>query len=91
MDVAQRWTFGSLPMSIKAASAGLGFAWYPEERIREELAQGVLKRLPMRDGGERLGDVYLVLVDRDAAGPGTLRLAEIVRDQVKKSCANRPD
>jgi DNA-binding transcriptional LysR family regulator len=86
IDVAQRWTFSNMSTSIKAASLGHGFAWYPEERIRDERRSGLLKELPMRDGGERWVDTYLVFVERDAAGPGTLRLAEILRAQVKQSC-----
>jgi DNA-binding transcriptional LysR family regulator len=32
--VEQRWTFSSMAMSIAAACAGHGFAWYPEALIR---------------------------------------------------------
>ena len=31
-------------------------------------------------GGERWGNLYLVFADRDYAGPGALRLAEIIRE-----------
>ena len=42
----------------------------------------------MRDGGgERVGQLYLVYADRENAGPGTLRLAEIVGEMVKAECA----
>lgn len=77
-----RWTVSSMPTSIGAACRGYGYAWFPEEKIRSELAEGVLKPLPLRDGAERSVQVYLLFSDRDAAGPGVLRLADIIREQV---------
>ena len=72
--------------SIHAARMGYGFAWFPEDKIRDELAAGTLKPLPLREGGERFGELYLIVADRDAAGPGTLRLAEIIREAVATEC-----
>jgi DNA-binding transcriptional LysR family regulator len=86
VDVEQRWTMSNMTSSILAARLGHGFAYYPEEKIRDELATGLLKVLPMREGGERWLQMYLVFADRDAAGPGTLRLAEIIRDDVTSEC-----
>jgi hypothetical protein len=45
-----------------------------------------LKQLPLREGGERFAQLYLVFADRDHAGPATLRLAQIIREQVAKEC-----
>jgi DNA-binding transcriptional LysR family regulator len=81
-----RWTVSNMPTSIGAACRGYGFAWFPEEKIRRELAEGMLKPLPLRDGGARTAQMYLVFADRDAAGPGVLRLAEIIREKVKAAC-----
>lgn len=78
-----RWTVSNMPTSIGAACRGHGFAWFPEEKIRTEIAQGQLKALALRDGAERLLQIFLVFTDRDGAGPGTLRLAQIIRDGVK--------
>jgi DNA-binding transcriptional LysR family regulator len=86
MEAAQRWTVGSLATLIEAARSGYGFAWLPEEKIRAELEAGTLKPLPMREGGEQLIELYLVFADREHAGPGTLRLSEIVRDAVGAEC-----
>jgi DNA-binding transcriptional LysR family regulator len=86
VDVDQRWTFSNMSTSILAARSGFGFAWYPEEKIREELHAGLLKPLPMRDGAERWVEIYLIYADRDAAGPGILKLAEIIRALVKTEC-----
>jgi DNA-binding transcriptional LysR family regulator len=87
IEVEQRWTLGHVATSIEAATSGHGFAWFPEERIRAELATGALQVLPMRDGTERFVQLYLVFADRDAAGPGTARLADIIREEVARNCA----
>jgi DNA-binding transcriptional LysR family regulator len=86
MEAAQRWTVSNLATSIEAARLGYGFAWLPEERIREELEAGTLKALPLREGGERYADLYLIFADREHAGPATLRLAEIIREAVPSEC-----
>lgn len=86
LDTSQRWTVSNIATSIEAARAGYGFAWYPEEKIRSELREGSLKPLTMRDGGERFTQLYLVLADPDSAGPGTRRLAEIIRETVGAEC-----
>ncbi len=72
--------------SIRAACMGLGYAWYPEESIREELERGRLKPLPLVEGGVREATLYLVFADREATGPGARRLAEIVREEVAEIC-----
>lgn len=77
-----RWTVTNKATSIRAARMGLGFAWYPENVVREELASGTLKALPLREGRERYADLYLVVAEPDFAGPGALRLAEILRAAV---------
>jgi len=82
LGAEQSWTVSQKATSIHAAVMGLGFAWFPEETIRGELERGELKALPLREGGERWGDLYLVFADRDYAGPGALRLAAIIREHV---------
>jgi DNA-binding transcriptional LysR family regulator len=86
VEVTQRWTVSNLDTSIEAAIAGYGFAWYAEEKIRNELRDGRLKPLPMRGGGERFGQLYLIVADPDSAGPGTQRLAKIISETVANTC-----
>jgi DNA-binding transcriptional LysR family regulator len=88
----QRWTMSHKATSIAAAALGLGFAWYAEDTIRGELASGTLKPLPLRDGSERYAQLYLILAEGDAAGPGTRLLAEIIREVTREQCeaADRP-
>ena len=82
VEATQRWTVSNMSTSIIAARSGHGYAWLPEYKIRDELAAGTLKPLPVREGGERYAELYLVFADRDAAGPGTLRMADIIRESV---------
>jgi len=81
-----RWTVTSKATSIHAACLGLGYAWYPEESIRGELERGALKPLPLREGAVKAGTLYLIFADREAAGPGTRRLAAILREAVAREC-----
>ena len=87
LEATQRWTVSHMSTSIIAARSGYGYAWLPEDKIREELAAGTLKPVPLRDGGERYAELYLVFADRDSAGQGTLRLAEIIKEMVVSECS----
>lgn len=82
----RRWTFSNKATSIRAATMGLGFAWYPEDNIRDELASGQLKVLPLREGSVRQVTVYLIQADPDGAGPGARRLAALIREHVAALC-----
>jgi DNA-binding transcriptional LysR family regulator len=82
----QIWTVSQKATSIHAACMGLGFAWFPEETIRNELQRGLLKPLALREGAKVSVELYLVFADRDYAGPGALRLAEIIGEQTRGAC-----
>ena len=86
VDASQRWTVSSMSTSLLAVKKGMGFSWYPVEAIAEELASGELKPLPMREGGERVLPLYLVYADREQAGPGVLRLAQILHLHTSSEC-----
>jgi DNA-binding transcriptional LysR family regulator len=81
-----RLTVANKATAIHAVAAGMGYAWYPEDSVRGELARGALKPLPLREGAEKSGTIYLVFADREAAGPGTLRLAQLIREGVEREC-----
>lgn len=87
LGAEQRWTVSHKATSIRAATMGLGFAWYPEENIRAELDHGVLKPLPLQEGRERYAELYLVYGDRDQADRDTARLAAVIREKVQSACA----
>lgn len=78
----RRWTVSNKATSIRAACMGLGFAWYAEENIRQELDTGALRELPLVEGAERFVTLYLVYADAQAAGPGARRLAVILAEKV---------
>lgn len=82
IDVDQRWTVTHIQTSIKAVLMGYGFAWLPEAHIREELAQGHLKPLALREGGVREVPLYLVFANPDFVGPGVRFLASILKAAV---------
>lgn len=86
LGAEQRWTVSHKATSIRALCMGLGFAWFAEENIREELRSGALKPLPLKSGAERYAEMYLIFAQRDYADRDTQRLAEIIRTHVK-SCA----
>jgi DNA-binding transcriptional LysR family regulator len=87
----QRWTVSHKATSLHAVLLGYGYAWFPEDAIQGELQRGALVPIALREGGERTGSLYLVFADRDAAGPGALRLAEIIRTKVKEECSRAPE
>jgi DNA-binding transcriptional LysR family regulator len=79
LGAEQRWTFSHKATQIAAACRWMGFAWFPEHSIRDELADGTLKPLPLRDGAERFRELYLILADPDSPPSGAVRMAEILR------------
>ena len=81
-----RWTLSHKATSIRAACMGLGYAWYPEQNIRDELREGTLRPLPLAEGAERYVSLYMVFADHDVAGPGVRRLAEIIRKRTAETC-----
>lgn len=83
LDAEQRWTFSHPATSIQAACAGLGFAWYPELRIRQELANGHLLPLPLAEGRHRYAMLYRVFARPDFPGPACQDLAQRLAWQVQ--------
>jgi len=88
VEVDQRWTVSQIATSIEAVSMGFGFAWLPEEHIKRELKTGLLKPLPLMEGGTREIPLYLVIANPDFAGPGIRRLTEIIMNSVDEIDVN---
>jgi len=89
LEATQRWTVSNMSTSIGAVSRGHGFAWLPEYKILQELHSGDLKRLEMSDMREYSQNLHLVFADREGAGPGVRRLAQVIRDEIASACATR--
>ncbi|APV50250.1 LysR family transcriptional regulator [Betaproteobacteria bacterium GR16-43] len=81
--VELRWTVGTKATQIRALVMGLGFAWVPEDTIREELKQGTLKPLPLRSGTEIKGQLYLSHADPEFPGRDAAYLADIILERVR--------
>jgi DNA-binding transcriptional LysR family regulator len=84
--VELRWTVSHKATSIRAVSMGLGYAWLFEDTIRDELASGLLKPLPLTEGARRHGDLYLAFADPEFPGRDAARLADIIREGVAGAC-----
>lgn len=86
----RRWTVSHKATSIRAAVMGQGYAWFPVENVRDELRSGALKPLPLREGAERQGTLYLIVPNADGAGPAVRRLAQILKARVTACTAIDP-
>ena len=86
LGAEQRWTVSHISTSIDALIRGLGFAALPRETIKPHLAAGQLKPLPMAIPADHAREVtlYLVIADRDEAGPAAKAFAKHLRDAVQR-------
>jgi DNA-binding transcriptional LysR family regulator len=82
LEAEQRWTVSHLSTSQDMLERGLGFAWFPEIRLREAFESGKLKPLPLGDVGSRLVPMQLIFRDQDGAGPAIKSVARWLKDAV---------
>ena len=83
--VELRWTVSHKATAIRALVMGLGYAWIIEDTIREELAAGKLKPLPLARGGIRRAEIFLAFADAEFPGRDAARLADIIKERVAQS------
>ncbi len=76
---SQRWTVGSLATAASFVGNGLGFAWLPRHLIEREIREGLLKQLPLDQGGSRHPTFYLYSNKDKPLGPATQILVELLR------------
>lgn len=76
---ARRWTVTSPESALKLISNGLGFGWLPEKEIQQQLNNGSLKPLPLKQGKHNPAILYLVYADIEQTGPATKQLAELIK------------
>jgi len=79
LGAEQRWTVGSLATSVAFVSSGLGFAWLPQHMIERELAECILKPLPLIQGSIRRPQFYLYTNPDKPLGPATRILIELIK------------
>jgi hypothetical protein len=51
------------------------------DQVRDELAAGELVPLPLAQGRTRVETLYLILADRDGAGPAARTLARMLTEE----------
>ena len=85
--VERRWTVSNKATSIRALAMGLGFAWLPEDTVRDELDQRKLKILPMKEGASWDAQLYLALSDPEFPGRDVTRLAGIIERHAMGACS----
>jgi DNA-binding transcriptional LysR family regulator len=84
LGASRRWTVSNGATRLALMRAGLGFGWAPLHTITDDLAQGRLKPLPLREGRSRKRTLYLVLAEPRQAGPGARHVAEVIQDCVRQ-------
>ena len=82
----QRWTVSHMRTSIDMISNGLGFAWLPVSSIDNQLQNGQLKPLNLKNGRVRKVQLHLVFKDGDRLGPA----ARTFLGELRHKCLNLP-
>ena len=82
LGAERRFTVSSMEASLAAVQAGLAYAWLPDHLVLESLEQGLLRRLPLAQGGARSVPLYLVLVRPEIAGPAARAAVECFQRHV---------
>lgn len=90
LGAEHRWSVSSMETATAAVSNGLGYAWLPRHQIRGLLAGGVLRPLPLREGGRYKGVLYLIYGRARQAGPATRQLAELLHAVCAESAGRVP-
>ncbi len=79
LGAEQRWTVGSLATAATFVGNGLGFAWLPRHQIARELADGLLKPLPLVEGATHRPHFQLYANKDKSLGPATQILVELIK------------
>ncbi|MFC1750028.1 LysR substrate-binding domain-containing protein, partial [Pseudomonadota bacterium] len=77
LGAEHRWTVSGIDSAAEAVSAGLGFAWLPRHEISSHLDAGLLEFLPLREGGCRVVQLYMIYGHPEHVGPATQQLADL--------------
>lgn len=78
LDADQRWTVSHFSSSVKVVKSGLAFAFLPRNWIEKDLASGELVEIPLEENIERVIQMYLMLSDKQGAGPATKALQTLL-------------
>ncbi len=72
----QRWTVSHFATTVKVLQSGLGFAFLPQNIVRQELAEGSLSTITLSEGQRGQITLYLVMPDHENTGPASRALAK---------------
>lgn len=84
LNAENRWTVGSIGKAMRIISAGLGFGWLPIHSIEKHLKNKQLKALNLSAGATYSCQLYLAFANKENPGPGTKKLAKIIKNEVNK-------
>jgi len=84
LQAEQRWTVSHFSSSIKMLLSGLAFAMLPLNWVQGYLDRGELARIPLQPSLDRMIPLYLLLADRDAAGPATRALNKMLLAELRQ-------
>ena len=85
----QRWGVDSIELSIKAVTEGLGFAWLPELKVRDQIESGNLIELPLIEGARRSAQLHLILTNGEYTSAGVTELGSLIKKVVAEQCQKR--
>ncbi len=75
LGAERRFTVSSMEASLAIVTAGLAFAWLPQQLLAPAIAAGTARELPLERGARRHVALYLVLVHDEVAGPAAREAA----------------
>lgn len=90
LGAEQRWTVSHFATSVDILRSGLGFAFVPEHRVAQDLAEGTLILLPLEIGAQRNVPLSLVTTNASHAGPATKALAKVLLKQFARDVKPGP-
>lgn len=84
LKAEQRWTVSHFSSSIELIKSGLAFGFLPRNWIEAELRSGELVQIPLQQNIDRVIQMYLIMADKEAAGPASKALKDIILEDFQK-------
>lgn len=79
LGAEHRWTVSNMATAITFISSGLGFGWLPRHLLNRELEEGLLKPLPLAQGGIYHPRFILYSNQNNNLGPATQILIDLIQ------------
>ena len=81
LGAEHRWTVSSFDKAITTVSSGLGYAWLPQDQIREQLQSHRLLPLPLKRGKQYRAHLYMYF-GQEFPGEASKLLAKLLHETV---------